>query len=198
MINLKSKEREQLLQNANPVEYIVTMELDNTLSEEFFQLMRPFQWLHERAKDVRNGTKNNGFYVSYVNAKGRHSVTWYKFILSGLPHIQKGLIEVLNIKDDVERTSEMIRLEALVRLLCNRTSTVKKRYDEVTEEMILSSIETTKRLEPPYDEEQWGIELKSVFGFEATTVESQANDYNNVLDRRKHHGRKSITSKARI
>ena len=179
MKNLQAKEREQLLQNATPVEYIVTIELD-TLSEGFSHLMRPFQWLHDRAKETRGGTKKDGNFVSFVNTNGqRKSVTLYTFIISGLPHIQKGLTEVLNIKDDVERTSEMLRLEALVRLLCRRTS--KKRYDEVTEEMIKKQIETTERLEPAYDEEMWGIELKSVFGSEAVTIESRANDYSNVL-----------------
>ena len=157
MNNLKSKEKEHMLEHSTPVECVVKMEID-PLGKDFFEFMRSFQWLHGHAKTTKAGGSGH---IYFKDAAGmRKHVTQYKFILCGLPRIQKGLKEILNIKDDFYRLEEMVRFEAIVRLVCVQHI----KYDDLTKIIIEKQIETTRRLEPPYDEESWGIELKSVFG----------------------------------
>jgi len=177
MKNLNAKEQITLLENVKPIQYLQEADmLDTPLTERFFEFMRAFQWIHNTAMHVKGSAKNDGYMVSYAPYKSK---TTYDFIINGLPGgIQAGLKKILKVRDDEERYAQMIRFEAIVRLV-----TLKKirKFWEITEEMISEQIEMTKRLEPEYNESDWTFELKSVFGSEACTVEAKANDYSKTL-----------------
>lgn len=174
MKNLKIKERQELLETGTTIEFLLKTKLiDNTLTDRFFRFMRSFQWLHNRAQTLRSF---GGKHIMYRNTNGQlKSVTWYQFIIKGLPKIQKGILEILNLKNSSDRYTEMIRFEAIVRLLCS--SNLASKYWNLSEELIAEQIHTTAILEPQYDEIQWRSELKAVFGSNAITIEANANDY---------------------
>ena len=92
--------------------------------------------------------------------------------------IQDGLKKILKAKDDEERYAQMIRFEAIVRLV---TLNKIRKFWEITEDMISEQIVITRRLEPAYDEECWTFELASIFGDSACAVGHKANDYSKSI-----------------
>jgi len=173
MNSLKTaKEKIEFFETNTPEEFVFEAGYDTALTVNFFSMMRSLQWLHNMACHYKGGGQVK---VSYRNVKGLlKSVTKYAFIKNGLPKREKGLKEILNLKNQKEIMLGLKRFEAIVRLVC----VGNKKIDRLSESEIQEQIQITQMAvadgREAYNEHDWWTEIKGANNYKLVIGEEKS------------------------